>query len=67
MTSETIGTTAGIVWTALSTSGKLTVKELKKITKIKADKVLFSALGWLAKEDKLFFDEKDDDLYVWLA
>ncbi|MDR2775192.1 MAG: winged helix-turn-helix domain-containing protein [Tannerella sp.] len=67
MTSETIGTNAGIVWTALSTSGELTVKELKKITKIKADKVLFSALGWLAKEGKLVFDERDDDLYVWLA
>jgi hypothetical protein len=67
MTSETIGTTAGIVWTALSTSGKLTVKELKTITKIRADRVLFSALGWLAKEGKLVFDEKDDDLYVWLA
>jgi hypothetical protein len=67
MTSETIGTTAGIVWTALSTSGKMSVKELKKITKIRADKVLFSALGWLAKEGKLVFDEKEDDLYVWLA
>ncbi|MDR0699416.1 MAG: winged helix-turn-helix domain-containing protein [Tannerella sp.] len=67
MTSETIGTNAGIVWTALSTSGKLTVKELKKITKIKADKVLFSALGWLAKEGKLAFEEGDDDLFVWLA
>jgi hypothetical protein len=67
MTGETIGTTAGIIWTALSTSGKMSVKELKKVTKIKADKVLFSALGWLAKEGKLIFDEKEDELYVWLA
>ena len=67
MTSEFIGTTAGIVWTALSTSGKMSVKELKKVTKIKADKVLFSALGWLAKEDKLVFEEKEDDLFVWLS
>lgn len=67
MTIETIGTAAGIVWTALSTSGKMSVKDLKKVTKIKADKVLFSALGWLAKEGKLVFDEKDDELFVWLA
>jgi hypothetical protein len=67
MTSETIGTTAGVVWTALSTSGKMSVKELKRVTKIKADKVLFSALGWLAKEGKLVFNEQDDELYVWLA
>ena len=67
MTIESIGTTAGIVWTALSTSGKMSIKELKKVTKIKADKVLFAALGWLAKEDKLVFEENDDDLFVWLA
>jgi hypothetical protein len=67
MTNEMIGTTAGLVWTALSTSGKMSAKELKKITKIKTDKVLFSALGWLAKEGKLLFDEKEDELYVWLV
>ena len=67
MTTETIGTTAGVVWTTLSTSGKMSTKELKKVTKIKADKELYSALGWLAKEDKLVFEEKEDDLYVWLA
>ena len=67
MTIESIGTTAGLVWTTLSTSGKMSIKELKKATKIKADKELYSALGWLAKEDKLVFEEKDDDLYAWLA
>ena len=67
MTIEAIGTTAGVVWTALSTSGKMSVKELKKVTKIRADKDLFSALGWLAKEDKLVFEEKEDDLFVWLS
>ena len=67
MTIESIGTTAGVVWTALSTSGKMSVKELKKTTKIRADKDLFSALGWLAKEDKLVFEEKEDDMFVWLS
>ena len=67
MTIEAIGTTAGVVWTALSTSGKMSVKELKKVTKIRADKDLFSALGWLAKEDKLVFEEKEDDLFVGLS
>ena len=67
MKTESIGTAAGVVWTALSTSGKLSVKELKKVTKIKADKVLYSALGWLAKEDKLVFEEQEDELFVWLA
>jgi hypothetical protein len=67
MNNETIGTTAGAVWTALSTSGKLNIKDLKKATKIKTDKALFSALGWLAKEGKLVFEGADDELIVWLA
>ena len=67
MTVESIGTIAGVVWTALSTSGKLSIKELKKVTKIKTDKELFSGLGWLAKEDKLVFEEKGGDLFVWLS
>jgi hypothetical protein len=67
MNNETIGTTAGVVWTELSTSGKLSIKELKKLTKIKTDKTLYSALGWLAKEGKLVFEDAEDDLYVWLG
>ena len=67
MTIESIGTTAGTVWTTLSTSGKLTIKELKKFSKIKTDKELFSAIGWLAKEGKLVFEENADDTLVWLA
>ena len=67
MTIESIGTTAGVVWTLLSTSGKMSVKDLKKLSKIKADKQLFAALGWLAKEGKLGFEENDEDLFVWLA
>jgi len=67
MTIESIGTTAGVVWTALSTSGKMSVKELKKVTKIKTDKELYSALGWLAKEDKLIFKEKGEEMFIWLA
>ena len=67
MTIETIGTTAGAIWTTLSTSGKMSIKDLKKSTKIRADKEIYSALGWLAKEGKLVFEEAEDDLYVWLA
>ncbi|MDR0835232.1 MAG: winged helix-turn-helix domain-containing protein [Tannerella sp.] len=67
MTNEIIGTNAGLVWNTLSGAGELSIKELKKKTKIRTDKVLFAALGWLAKEDKLIFNEKEDDLFVSLA
>ena len=45
-----IGTNAGLVWRALSKAGRMSVKELKKETKLRADKELFAAIGWLAKE-----------------
>lgn len=51
MNTETIGTNAGTVWTALNTADALGIKQLKKITKLK-DKEMFAALGWLAREGK---------------
>ncbi len=47
-----IGETAGKVWQALSDEGPQTVVQLKK--KLKApNELLFFALGWLAREDKV--------------
>jgi hypothetical protein len=68
MTNEIIGKNAGLVWNTLNGANKLSIKDLKKQTKIKTDKVLFAALGWLAKEDKLVFSENgEDDLFVSLV
>lgn len=63
MNIETIGTSAGSVWTALNEADALGVKQLKKITKLK-DKEIFAAIGWLAREGKINInvdpaDEKD--------
>ncbi|MDR2684979.1 MAG: winged helix-turn-helix domain-containing protein, partial [Prevotellaceae bacterium] len=41
-------------------------KALKKAVKLN-DKDLFAALGWLAREDKIYFDENGDDTVVGLA
>ena len=47
-----IGETAGKVWQALSDEKPQTVVQLKK--KLKApNELLFFALGWLAREDKV--------------
>jgi hypothetical protein len=47
-----IGETAGKVWQALSDEGPQTVVQLKK--KLKAsNELLYFALGWLAREDKV--------------
>jgi len=61
-----IGTNAGLVWHALNDNGKLNIKDLKRLTRIKADKDLYAALGWLAKEGKVVFEQSDTDLFVHL-
>ena len=43
---ETIGTNAGLVWNALNQGGEMSVKALKKATKIKTEKDVYAALGW---------------------
>jgi hypothetical protein len=60
-----IGSNAGLVWRALSKSGRMSVKDLKKETKI-AEKDVYAALGWLAKEGKIELAESDKDILVWL-
>lgn len=57
---------AGKVWEALNEAGELTGKDLKKATKIRADKELYLALGWLLREDKLQVKEMEKDILVSL-
>lgn len=60
MNTELIGLNAGSVWVALNEAESLGTKQLKKIAKIKNDKELFAALGWLAREGKVEFSESED-------
>jgi len=60
-----IGENAGLVWGALQ-NGALGLKALKKVTKLKNEE-LFLALGWLAREGKLNFEEAEADTIVALA
>ncbi len=68
MTTEIIGNWAGAVWEVLNQKGALTVKEIKKETKLR-EKDIYAALGWLAREDKLKFTElpESNDAAVELA
>lgn len=63
---ETVGTFAGAVWTALNENGTLNVKDLKKAAKLKTDKDLYLALGWLLREDKVVVAEEDKTVTVTL-
>jgi hypothetical protein len=49
---EKIGGTAGIVWNALCTTQNINVSSIAKISEITL-KDAYSALGWLAREDKI--------------
>lgn len=55
---EKVGQAAGAVWTALNENGAMEIKDLKKVAKIKTDKELFLAMGWLLREDKLTVSEE---------
>lgn len=63
---ETIGLNAGKVWCVLNEMGKMDIKTLKKATKLKTDKELFAAIGWLAKEGKLSFEEDETGIRLSL-
>ena len=64
---ENAGLLAGAVWTALNENGAQNAKDLKKAAKVKTDKELYLALGWLLREDKINTvetgDEKDPYAY----
>ena len=66
MNTETIGMYAGSVWVALSNADALGVKQIKKMTKLK-DKEVFAALGWLARENKITFEESGDGKEILVA
>ncbi|MBO7418325.1 MAG: winged helix-turn-helix domain-containing protein [Bacteroidaceae bacterium] len=53
-----IGENAGIVWRKLESKGSLTIEELKKETGLELAEVL-TAIGWLAREDKIIFSKEN--------
>lgn len=64
MNAAKIGENAGLIWCALE-NGALSTKAIKKATKLKeAD--LNLALGWLARENKIAFEETATEVLVSL-
>ena len=66
MLKEKAGEIAGMIWNALNESKGLTGKEIKKATKLKADKDLYLGLGWLLREDKVSVSEVEGDIFITL-
>jgi DNA-binding MarR family transcriptional regulator len=65
MNVEVIGVNAGTVWVALNETNGLTIKQLRKETKLK-DKDVYAAIGWLAREGKVNIepDPKDEKEFI---
>lgn len=65
MLKERAGIIAGQIWNALNGTEGLTVKQIKKATKL-VDKDLYLGFGWLLREDKVSIKEIENDLFVAL-
>ncbi len=61
-----IGTCAFKVWQLLVDNARWSYGDLKRKSGLR-DKDLGAALGWLAHEDKVQFEQVDDELYVYLC
>lgn len=60
-----IGYSAGKVWQVIDKNKVLKISDLRKITKMDF-KDLYMALGWLAREDKVYFSDVDGELAISL-
>jgi Mn-dependent DtxR family transcriptional regulator len=54
---EVVGQTAGRVWELLKKNHEMTISQLPKALKQK-DTVVYQAVGWLAREDKIEYHTK---------
>ncbi len=66
MDKKEIGENAGRVWQILSDNAKWSYGSLKRKSGLK-DKDLGAALGWLARENKIEFEQEEEELYLYLC
>jgi hypothetical protein len=60
-----IGHTAGKVWEALKEKDQINIEQLPRMLKEKSV-IVYQAVGWLAREDKIVYHKKGDKTYVSL-
>lgn len=66
MFTSTIGENAGKVWKTLHEKGEVRLSSIKSATSLKEEE-MYMALGWLAREGKLKFKEKQSQVVVALT
>jgi len=60
-----VGINAGVIWRLLSEKKELSIIEIGELTNFR-EPFIFLALGWLLREDKIIFFEKNGVGYVRL-
>ena len=63
---EKIIETAGKAWQVLGQNGESEIQQLPRLLKEK-DGIVFQALGWLAREDKINYITKNNKTFVSLV
>lgn len=63
---EKVGETAGKIWGILRQEEEINISNLSRMVKEKSD-VVYQALGWLAREEKIIHKEKNNKVYVSLT
>lgn len=67
MDKNTIGNNAGIVWGLLNDGKRWKYEDLKVASGL-SDRDLNAAIGWLAREDKIYFETDVNDMeYLYLS
>jgi hypothetical protein len=62
---EKIGQAAGKIWNILSEHHEVAISQFPSMMKEKTV-IVYQALGWLAREDKIAYRAKDNKIYVTL-
>jgi Mn-dependent DtxR family transcriptional regulator len=60
---EIVGKTAGKVWELLKKNHEMTISQLPKALNQK-DTVVYQAVGWLAREDKIEYHAKGNQTFL---
>jgi hypothetical protein len=66
MIKSKIGIHAGLIWQQLDRNGERELPALKEELKLDVEE-FYLALGWLARENKIAFYKKDEELLVFLV
>jgi hypothetical protein len=63
---DRIGEIAGKIWTILGQKQNINILKLPKILKEK-EEIVYQGLGWLAREDKINYHNKEGKTFVSLS